>query len=314
MDALAGSEAVRREAAIARIAVIGPRAIDRLIAAYGRAPAPDVKVCILRALEGIGDSRALPVACHALQGGGDAAVAAAAVLRPLLNAANPTTAATALDALVEVTLDPLRERRVRLAAYNALRDIPSGMLAGVTEVLNTDVEGAALDDAALDALFNDAADGRLPDDPAELRSAVAAKGATAPLTSLQKLIDAMGTRERSATGKSARAAWQQARGTAHQALALRGSRIALYDLRETFEASTTPLPPSFLAAMRVVGDATCIEALAAALVRAPEGDLWWRHQLASALRAIARRERITRRHPSMKRVLARWPQAADALT
>ena len=65
--------------------------------------------------------------------------------------------------------------------------------------------------------------------------------------------------------------------------------------------------------MRGVGDASCIEALAAALARAPEQDLWWRHQLASALRGIARRERITKRHPTMKRALARWPQAAQAL-
>jgi hypothetical protein len=41
--------------------------------------------------------------------------------------------------------------------------------------------------------------------------------------------------------------------------------------------------------------------------------LWWRHQLASALRAVAKRERLTKRHAAMKKVLARWPAAASAI-
>jgi hypothetical protein len=86
----------------------------------------------------------------------------------------------------------------------------------------------------------------------------------------------------------------------------------LYDLRETVEAAHGPLPTSFLAALRVLGDASCIESLAAALARAPHNDRWWQHQLASALRAIAKRERITKRHASMKKVLARWPAVIDA--
>ena len=40
------------------------------------------------------------------------------------------------------------------------------------------------------------------------------------------------------------------RGALHQALALRGSRVALYDLRETIERPPAPLPSSFLAALQ----------------------------------------------------------------
>lgn len=312
VDALSSSDGLRRESAIARLAVIGSRATDRLLGAYGSATDSAVKVGILRALEPIANARALPLACKALQDGGDAAVAAASVLKPLLDAKEAASAAAALDALVEAALDPARERRVRLAAHNALQDIPAGMLAKITDALKM-AKGVAREEAADDALLADALDGRLPDDPTELRNAVMAKGPAAPLGSLQKLIDAVRVRERSAKAGPPRAAWQQVRGATHQVLALRDSRIALYDLRETLETADEPLPPSFLSAMRSVGDASCVEALAAALARAPEHDLWWRHQLASALRGIARRERITKRHASMKRALARWPQAADVL-
>ena len=62
--------------------------------------------------------------------------------------------------------------------------------------------------------------------------------------------------------REARAAWQNARGALHQALALRGSRVAVYDLRETIEQSRGPLPTSFVAALHVVGDASCLEPIA----------------------------------------------------
>jgi hypothetical protein len=312
--ALSSSDGLRREAAIARLAVIGSRATERLTAAL---PGSDgrTRVGILRALEAIADPRALPAICDALQQpeGGDCAVAAAGALKPLLDASDAGCAAAALDALVEAALDQSRERRVRLAAYAALQEIPAAMLAQVQSAFAATAGNLSGDQAVDDALLGDALDGHLPDDPAPLRDAIAAQGPNAPLTALQKLIDAIRTRERAAGAGASRAAWQQARGAAHHALALRGSRVALYDLRETVETAEAPLPPSFISALRVLGDASCVEPLAAALARAPEADLWWRHQLASALRAIAKRERITRRHAAMKRALARWPVVAQAL-
>lgn len=315
VDALSSADGLRREAAIARLSVIGTRATDRLITAYTASRESRAKVGILRALEAIADPRALPVACDALhtQDGGDAAVAAAGALKPFLDASDAALAAAALDALVDVALDPSRERRVRLAAYSALQEIPPRMLAQVTEAFLGTAGDLARENAADEALLEDALNGRLPDDPAPLRNALAAKGAAIPLTSLQKLIDAVRARERALEAGALRTGWQQVRGTAHQTLALRESRIAVYDLRETIEAADGPLPPSFLSAMRTIGDASCVDALAAALARAPETELWWRHQLASALRGIAKRERMTKRNPTMKRALARWPQAAQHL-
>jgi hypothetical protein len=86
------------------------------------------------------------------------------------------------------------------------------------------------------------------------------------------------------------------------------------ELRETIEEARGPLPVSFLAALHVVGDESCVESLAAAYARTPEDEARWRHQLAAAFRAITRREKITKRHPAFKRVSARWPEAARELS
>ena len=110
-----------------------------------------------------------------------------------------------------------------------------------------------------------------------------------------------------------KAAWRAVRGMLHQSLALRGSRVALYDLRETVEAASGPLPVTYLAALQVLGDASCLEPIAAAYSRAHEKDAWWRHQLATAFQTVARRERISKRHAVMKRIQGRWPAAAGAI-
>ena len=136
--------------------------------------------------------------------------------------------------------------------------------------------------------------------------------ATAPLNTLRTLVDAVRSQEREAGGDGReREDGSRCEASLHQALALRGSRVALYDLRETLEDAATPLPTSFLAALHVLGDASCLEPLAAAW-GAAEPDrtadgLRWRQQLASALRAIAQREKITKRHAVMKKIAARWP-------
>jgi hypothetical protein len=121
-------------------------------------------------------------------------------------------------------------------------------------------------------------------------------------------------REGSMSAGPRRDEWRAARGALHQALALRGSRVAVYDLRETIEEAREPLPVSFLAALHVIGDESCVESLAAAYARTPNDDARWRHQLGAAFRAITRREKITRRHATFKRIAARWPDAARELS
>jgi hypothetical protein len=266
--ALASDDDVGRESAIARLAVIGGRAVDRLAAAYPAA-SRDTRIAILRALEAIGDPRGLAVARGALGEGGDVAVAAASSLRPLLESADNRTAAAALDALVETALDPSAERRVRMTAFDALRDMPPSVRDRVAQALQQDAGVEALAQgpagtAGLDAAWQDVVDGRLPEDPAGLREAVQARVATAPLGVLQKTIDAVRGRESEASSAARRDAWREVRGAIHQALALRGSRVAVYDLRETLEGADGPLPATFLAALHLVGDESCLEPVAAA--------------------------------------------------
>jgi hypothetical protein len=59
---------------------------------------------------------------------------------------------------------------------------------------------------------------------------------------------------------------------------------------------------------------TCLEALAAAYATSNEPVVGiWRRQLADTFVDISRRERLTRRHRDLRRVLARWPAVTHAL-
>src|SRR5688500_7669282 len=86
IDALGAADEIRQESAIARLAVIGGRAVDRLLAVYAD-PATNrsKRVAILRVLEASADPRGVAVARGALNEGGDVGVAAAAALRQLLD-------------------------------------------------------------------------------------------------------------------------------------------------------------------------------------------------------------------------------------
>lgn len=321
--ALSGDDEVRREAAIGRLAVIGPRAVDRLIAAYKETTERDTQIAVLRALEPLGDRRTVAVARTAIGEGGDLAVAAANALRALLDSPHGPSATDALDVLVAAALDPGTERRVRLAAFEALQDVPGGVRERVGAALREEAD--ADDDsglkaravevpreaAAAEAVWQDALEGRLPDGAGVLRDGAQGRAPAAALSALQKLIDTIRAREGSVKGTK-RAEWRALRGAMHQALALRGSRIAVYDLRESVEEAREPLPASFLAALHVVGDQSCLEPLAAAWSRTE--DARWKHQIATAFRTISRREKVTRRHATVKRIASRWPDAAGVLT
>ncbi len=318
--ALSAEDDVRREAAIARLAVLGARAVDRLIAAYESADR-ETRIAILRALESVGDRRTVPIARKALTEGGDLGVAAASALRALLDSPHGAAGTDALDALVAAALDPAADRRVRLASFEALQDMPPAVRDRVAAALQADPDPALKaraidlprDAASAEAVWQDALEGRLPDSPALLRDAAQTRAQAASLSALQKLIDAIRAREGSVRAQTKRTEWQSVRGALHQALALRGSRVAVYDLRETIEGARGPVPVSFLAALHVVGDASCLEPLAAAYAKTGTGDARWRHQLGEAFHAIGRREKVTRRHAVMKRIESRWPEAAQDL-
>jgi hypothetical protein len=321
IDALAGADDVRREAAVARLSVIGPRAVDRLIAAYASATTRELKVAILRAIEVSRDPRAVAIARDAIADGGDVAHAGVGVLTTLLDAETASVRSEVLEILVATSLDKTAERRVRLAAFQGLEHLPNigeqiaaALQGDPDEALSAGANAVPGERAAADAAWQDALEGRLPDSPALLREVARARAPVAPLGALQKMIELIRVREGSMGAGPRREEWRGTRGALHQVLALRGSRLAVYDLRETIEEARGPLPVSFLAALHVVGDESCVESLAGAYARTPGDEARWRHQLGAAFRAIARREKITRRHAAFKRVAARWPDAARELT
>lgn len=317
--ALGAEDEVARESAIARLAVVGERAVEHLLhefpAATGR-----TRVAMLRALEGTSDPRALPVALAALQDG-SAAVQTAAIstVRAFLGSSRPDVARNALDALVSVALDRTRIAMVRIGAYEAVRDLPADVRDPIREALAADPDpevsarAGARPPRQEDSVWRDAAAGRLPPAPAALKSALAAVRSTARLTDLQRVVDAVRAQEQREADRARREEWRAVRGAVHQALAARNSRLALYDLRDSV-LDADRLPVTFLAALEEIGDATCLEPLAGAYdASSRSSDTWWREHVATAFRAIVQREGLTRRHAAVKRTMARWPEATADL-
>ena len=95
-----GQDGDRREAAIARLTILGTRVVPQLIAEYSRTDDRDRQIALLRVLEATADERTFPVAETAVAAGGDVAVAAIAVLRELLTRTTRGADVKALDLLL----------------------------------------------------------------------------------------------------------------------------------------------------------------------------------------------------------------------
>jgi len=318
---LSSEDDVRREAAVARLSVIGTRAVERLVTVVTSLPAPGERttVAALRALESIGDVRALAPALSLLDSPHPAVGAAAVgVARAFLRSRRGTEV---LDRLVALALDPARPDATRLAALDALADTGTRVLAPVWERLGEDrslaiKQRAARETGALDPLaeLEAAAAGVPPDDPDLFGALVEKTAATAPLATLHRLIEVVRAREAGERPGPGRQAWLSARAAIHAVLAGRESRVALYDLRETIAAAAGPLPPPFMAAVTAIGDAAALEAIAEAAAKAAiAGQAEWLAQLTAAFQAIAERERIGGRHAVAKRIEKKWPGVAAEL-
>jgi len=313
-----------REAAAARLSVIGTRAVEGLLALVASTLAQPARLAAFTALEAIADPRAEETTFHWLeQGDGPTASAAAGVLRRLLDSPRGTDI---LDRLTAIVLDVGRPEGARVAALEALRDLPSSVTGPVRQRLATDpsatVRAAAEAPTPAESgpspgeLLEQSAEGALPDPPSRLRAAVLEAGGVSPLPTLHRLVGVLRQEEeKSDTVEARRREWMTVRAAVHLALAERGSTVALYDLRETIERAAGG-PVELLAALERVGDASCLEAIAAAHARlagAPAGERWWREHLVTAFRAITGRERLTERHAVLRRIKTRWPETATAL-
>jgi len=328
-ELLAGDDPVAVEAAIARLAIIGRPALRQVVQRLADTDTSH-QPRLLRVLERIGDPGTLgvirPLLTHAEP---EVAVAAVDAMGALLDARDTIVAATALDALTGTLLDTSRDDAVRLRAFEAIGnagDRSATYDADVIEPLRAqlrrdasatlrsavstpDANASAADVAPGDQL-EAAANGDLPAAPEVLRQAIATHGAEAPLTVLHKVIERVRVRE-AAVAADELDAWRVVRATTHLALATRGSRLAIYDLRESVEALGSQTPVGMLSALQQVGDVSVLEALADA--HAATTNAWFRNQLVTIFRAIVAREKITKRHTAIKKLAARLPESVGEL-
>ena len=289
-------------------------AISKLsaVAADAAAGTP-AQLAALQALEAIGDGRSLATAMTLAGEPGDVGLGAVALIGAVARAED-TRATRAFEWLAALVLDRSAAEARRLAAlsalegasprhvkplYQALADDPGERLAARAQRRNAG-QTASLDRAIVRGL---------PEDPAVVSAMIRDEADATNVTTLRRLIDIIRERE-SAAAASERGPWTAARGLVHQALAARKSRLALYDVREALEHADGPLPAGFLAAAAAVGDISCLDPLAAAWIASPVAHRWWREHLAEAFRAIVSRERLTRRHPALKKILEKRPAAA----
>jgi hypothetical protein len=284
---LQSSDSIRRDAAVARLRILGSRALPRLIDLVAAHESAAVRGLALDALEGLDDVRVIDVAFDALRDGDiEVVIAALGVLRRWVAG---ETGTRLLDAITAITVDRSRDARVRGAALAALSELPEHLVRPIRDQ-------APPPESAGPSL----------DDPVQVREWIQAYGADATLSTLHQLITRTREREHAESSSRLRSEWLQARGRAHQALAKRDSLVALYDLRETFEAATGALPQSFLSTAAAIGDASCLEPLARAWAAAGK-DLDWNHQLSTTAATIMRREKLTGRSAPVKKLRANFP-------
>ena len=314
VEDLASADPLRRNAAVARLTVIGTRAVQRLsvvAASHGQASA---RTAAFRALDAIDDPRTLDAALGSVRDRDPAVASAAiAVARKFLRGARGTIA---IDRLTAAALDRTLDEPIRIAALRALRDLDDRTIAPLLKTLCED-RSPALRAAAEPSrstrdrrrsaspieTLEDAASGPLPDDAGGLVAAMAAAAGDVPLTTLLRIVERVRERE-AAEPAASRAEWTAVRAAAHAALANRRSTLAVYDLRESIAAAPRPLPPPFVTAVALVGDVSCLESIAIAYARAR--DAAWRAALRDAFGSIVKREKITRRSSVMKKIEKRW--------
>lgn len=321
MKKLTGPDPVERDAGAARLTIVGARAVGPLLKALEHDMPHDARAAIFRVLEAIRDPRAVPAAAGAVDHADEeVALAAVGVLRPFLRWSDARVANATFERLTAVVLDSTRAAAVRTAALESLSEVSGESVRKIAEQLENDplpgMKALASRPGATRRLQTlaelSAASGR--PDPLELRAAIAERGARAPLNVLGRLLDLVRGREAAETATPRRTEWQACRAAVHQALAARASRLGVYDLRETLASVPGPLPVGFIAALNAVGDASCLEPIAAAYVRArAAGDNWWTEHLRSAYQAILKREKLTARSAAVKRIAAKWPEAVRAM-
>ena len=137
---LVGGTDLQRESAVARLAVIGGRAVSRLLEVVRDARSPGAKVAALQALEASGDARSLEAALACLAAA-ESAVAeqAVSVARRFLTSGDGPRV---IDSLAALAFDGARPPVLRLAALEALAEMPARTVQPIWQRLAEDADPA----------------------------------------------------------------------------------------------------------------------------------------------------------------------------
>jgi HEAT repeat protein len=192
---LEGADGVKRDAASARLAVIGTRAVRQILEHLAADGPPAARAALLHSLEAIPDPRALDPVMAALSAPeAEVRLAATRAARGLLSLPQGTRV---LDRLTELALDRSRPGAERALAVEALEVLPARTLRPLLDKLKDDTarevrervaaSGAHVDDPIAD--LEDASDGWLGRDPGAVLQLVARASAEAPLSTLHRVIE-----------------------------------------------------------------------------------------------------------------------------
>lgn len=303
----------RADAATARLAVLGTRAVPHVLAALSAAPADAAAARLVSLLARLPASRdSLAALDGALEAGADAiATAATEAWGTLLGSADAAVATRALDRLTAVCLDAERSDEVRAKAIGlvtaALGPLERSLL--LDRLASDDSErvrtaAAVPPPASVDPFSQDSS-------PDLVRRHLAQSGPAMTLPELHRWVVATREREEAQAEPDRKADWLGARAAVHQVLAERRSTVALYDLRELLTRAKGTIPVGALSALSALGDTSCVDAIAEAYDRV--SDDWSRAQLAAALTAIAERHKLGRRSAAVRRLVERGHPLAATL-
>ena len=166
-----------------------------------------VRSAILRTLEAIGDKRALIPALASLRDKDNkVGTAAVGVVRSHIWSKDSETSETALDRLVAIALDSRGKNTIRLAAIDALTEIPQDVIAPILVRLKSDkstqirkrAEAWKSKKSKKTQLPNNVTvtvKDSLPDNPTAFRELIDEKAPTMPLTTLHRLLGVIKERE-----------------------------------------------------------------------------------------------------------------------
>lgn len=206
--------------------------------------------------------------------------------RRLASSADPTVAARAAD------LAPARKKR------GGTRRDPSNVVKRLRE-------GEVLEEASVEQRHEALESTR---QPAAIRALALAIGTVGGPASIPVLSRALARVTGSTGGGDEPVGRLAARAAIHSALAGLDSRVALHDLRDLVAAHPPTVMPALLEAAARVGDASLVPSLA----RAATEDPALLEACAAAYASIARREKLRRTSPPLRKVRSEHRPALEA--